>query len=145
MDRVDLSADGKALRVVDYKSGSKEGFKKDSVKAGTKIQMPLYLWACRTLYPGKSPQEAVYEFITAKGDYGEVGFDAKDPAKIEEPLKALLTTAAEAVEQGLFPAAAKACDRCDYRTLCGPGAERRGERKREDPKVVEYFKLENLP
>src|SRR5581483_11599982 len=52
MDRVDLSPDGKGLRVVDYKSGSKEGFKKDSVKEGTKIQMPLYLWACQTLYPG---------------------------------------------------------------------------------------------
>ncbi|HVM32587.1 MAG TPA: PD-(D/E)XK nuclease family protein [bacterium] len=144
MDRVDLHSDGRRLRVVDYKSGTKEGFKNDSVKEGTKIQMPLYLWACRTLYPGKAPEEAVYEFLTAKGGYGETTFDAKDPARVEEPLKALLTTAAEAVEQGLFPAAAKACERCDYRTLCGPGAEKRGERKREDSKVEEYFKLEKL-
>ncbi len=144
MDRVDLNSDGKRLRVVDYKSGTKEGFKNDSVKEGTKIQMPLYLWACRTLYPGKAPEEAVYEFLTAKGGYGETTFDAKDPAKVEEPLKALLTTAAEAVEQGLFPAAAKACEHCDYRTLCGPGAEKRGERKREDSKVGNYYKLEDL-
>ena len=144
MDRVDLSSDGKALRVVDYKSGSKEGFKNDSVKEGTKIQMPLYLWACRTLYPGKAPEEAVYEFLTAKGDYGKVTFEAKDPAKVEEPLRVLLTTAAEAVEQGLFPAAAKACERCDYRTLCGPGAERRGERKRQDPQAAGYFGLEGI-
>ncbi|HVZ80099.1 MAG TPA: PD-(D/E)XK nuclease family protein [bacterium] len=144
MDRVDLSADGKALRVVDYKSGSKEGFKKDSVKEGTKIQMPLYLWACRTLYPGVTPKEAVYEFLTAKGDYGSVGFNASDWKTVEEPLKALLTTAAEAVEQGLFPAAAKACDRCDYRTLCGPGVEKREERKRDDVKVERYFELKEL-
>ena len=144
MDRVDLSADGKHLRVVDYKSGNKEGFKKDSVKEGTKIQMPLYLWACRTLYPGVAPQEAVYEFLTAKGDYGSIGFDASDWKKVEEPLKALLATAAEAVEQGLFPAAANGCEKCDYRLLCGPGVEKRGEKKKDDPKVGEYFKLENM-
>jgi len=144
MDRVDLSSDGKRLRVLDYKTGSSEGFKKDSVKEGTKIQMPLYLWACRSLYPGAEPTSAVYEFLTAKGNYGSIGFDASDPKSIEEPLKALLTTAAEAVEKGLFPAAAKACDRCDYRTLCGPGAERRGEKKREDGKVSGYFELEEL-
>ena len=144
MDRVDLSTDGKRLRVMDYKSGSKTGFANDSVKEGTKIQMPLYLWACRTLYPGVVPEEAVYEFLTAKGDYGSVYFEATDWKKVEEPLKALLTTAAEAVDQGLFPAAAKACDNCDYRILCGPGAEKRGARKKEDMRVENYFKLEEL-
>ncbi len=144
MDRVDVKADGKHLRVVDYKSGSAIGFKKNSVKEGTKIQMPLYLWACRTLYPHLTPEQAVYEFITAKGGYGSTPFDATDWNKVEEPLKALLTTASQAVERGLFPAAAKACERCDFRLLCGPGAEKRGERKREDMKVGDYYKLEEL-
>jgi ATP-dependent helicase/DNAse subunit B len=144
MDRVDVSADGKRLRVVDYKSGSNLGFKKNSVKEGTKIQMPIYLWACRTLYPNLTPEQAVYEFITAKGGYGSTLFDATDWNKVEEPLKALLTTASQAVEKGLFPATAKACERCDFRLLCGPGAEKRGERKREDMKVKEYFELEEL-
>jgi ATP-dependent helicase/DNAse subunit B len=144
MDRVDFSSDGKNLRVVDYKSGSALNFKADSVKEGTKIQMPLYLWACQTLYPGVTPQGALYEFLTSKGDYKSVLFDATDFKNVEEPLKVLLTTAAEAVDQGLFPAAAKACDHCDYRTLCGPGAEKRGERKRDDKKVAEYFRLEEL-
>ncbi len=145
MDRVDLSPDGKKLRVVDYKSGSNLDFKEDSVKAGTKIQMPLYLWACRTLYPGVVPEQAVYEFVTAKGNYRSISFDAIDWKKVEEPLTALLTTASEAVDQGLFPAAAKACDKCDYRILCGPGVVKRGERKKEDKRVENYFKLEELP
>lgn len=145
MDRVDVSADGKHLRVVDYKSGKHEGYKNNSVKNGTKIQMPLYLWACRTLYPDLIPEQAVYEFITAKGGYGSTIFDAKDWSKVEEPLKTLLTTVADAVEKGLFPAAAKACQYCDFRLLCGPGVEKRGERKTEDPKVESYFKLEELP
>jgi RecB family exonuclease len=144
MDRVDLSPDGKRLRVVDYKSGGKTGFANDSVKEGTKIQMPLYLWACRTLYPGVTPEEAAYEFLTAKGDYGSVLFDATDWKKVEEPLKVLLTTAAEAMEQGFFPAAAKACKQCDYKILCGPGAEKRGEKKKEDINTGNYFKLEDL-
>jgi ATP-dependent helicase/DNAse subunit B len=144
MDRVDLSPDGKKLRVVDYKTGSNLDFKQDSVKDGTKIQMPLYLWACQTLYPGVVPEQAVYEFVTAKGSYRSIPFDATEWKKVEEPLAALLTTACEAVDQGLFPAAAKACDHCDYRTLCGPGVVKRGERKREDKRVEEYFKLEEL-
>ncbi len=144
MDRVDLSPDGKKLRVVDYKTGSNLGFKEDSVKEGTKIQMPLYLWACRTLYPGVNPEQAIYEFITAKGNYRSIPFDAADWKRVEEPLTALLTTASEAVDQGLFPAAAKACDQCDYRTLCGPGVVKRGERKREDKRVGDYFRLEEL-
>ena len=145
MDRVDLSPDGKSLRVVDYKSGSNLNFKANSVKEGTKIQMPLYLWACQTLYPGITPQGALYEFLTAKGDYKAVPFDATDFKKVEEPLKILLTTAAEAVDQGFFPAAAKACQQCDYKILCGPGAEKRGERKKKDMRVEDYFKLEELP
>ena len=56
MDRVDLSPDGKNLRVVDYKSGSNLNFKEDSVKEGTKIQMPLYLWACQDPLPGRAPR-----------------------------------------------------------------------------------------
>ena len=144
MDRVDLSPDGKGLRVVDYKSGSNDAFTKNSVKEGTKIQMPLYLWACLTLYPGVTPQGALYEFLTAKGDYKAVPFDATDFKNVEEPLTVLLTTAAEAVDQGLFPAVAKACKQCDYKILCGSGAEKRGQRKKEDGRVGEYFKLEGL-
>jgi ATP-dependent helicase/DNAse subunit B len=145
MDRVDLSPDGKKLRVLDYKTGSNLNFKEDSVKEGTKIQMPLYLWACQTLYPGIIPEEAVYEFVTAKGNYRSIPFDASGWKKVEEPLVALLTTACEAVDQGLFPAAAKACDQCDYRTLCGPGAEKRGKRKKGDGRVQKYYALEELP
>ena len=88
--------------------------------------------------------EAAYEFLTAKGDYGSVLFDATDWKKVEEPLKVLLTTAAEAMEQGFFPAAAKACKQCDYKILCGPGAEKRGEKKKEDINTGNYFKLEDL-
>ena len=144
MDRVDLSPDGKKLRVVDYKSGSNDGFKEDSVKEGTKIQMPLYLWACRTLYPGAVPEQAVYEFVTAKGNYRSIPFNAADWKKVEDPLATLLTTASEAVDQGLFPAAAKACKNCDYRILCGPGVEKRGERKKEDPHTRDYYLLGGL-
>jgi len=114
------------------------------VKEGTKIQMPLYLWACRTLYPGVAPEQAVYEFVTAKGDYRSIPFDAADRKKVEDPLAALLTTASEAVDQGLFPAVAKACKQCDYRILCGPGVEKRGERKKEDSHTKDYYLLGDL-
>ncbi len=144
MDRVDFSADGKRLRVLDYKTGSSTSFKKNSVKEGAKLQMPLYLWACRILYPGVVPESAVFDFLTAKGGYRRVSYDAGDWKKVEEPLRTVLETASEAVSQGLFPAAAKNCGQCDYQALCGTGRERRGERKKEDPRVKGYYRLEEL-
>jgi len=59
MDRVDVSRDGKRLRVVDYKSGGSNGVAKDSVKAGTKLQLPFYLWALQNLFPDKKVKEAL--------------------------------------------------------------------------------------
>ena len=145
MDRVDLSADGQALRVVDYKTGSAAQAKKNSVKSGTKLQLPFYLWALRHLYPEKISKQALYDFMTRRGDYKKVAFDPDDTGEVKPILDQVLTTVAEGVAKGLFPSVGTACDHCDYRKLCGTGMEDRGKRKKEDQKVKTYYELENLP
>ncbi len=145
MDRVDISTEGKFLRVVDYKTGSAAGVKNNSVKGGTKLQLPFYLWALKNLYPDKNSREALYDFITRRGNYKKTSFDLTEAGPVEPVLDQVLSTVAQGVEAGLFPAAGKACEHCDYRKLCGTGMENRGERKKEDPQVKRYYQLEELP
>jgi ATP-dependent helicase/DNAse subunit B len=145
MDRVDLSADGQALRVVDYKTGTSSQSTKNSVKAGTKLQLPFYLWALRHLYPEKISKQALYDFMTRRGDYKKVAFDPEAVGDVKPILNQVLTTVADGVAQGLFPSVGTACDHCDYRKLCGTGMEDRGKRKKDDQKVKAYYQLEELP
>ncbi len=144
MDRVDVSADGSELRVVDYKTGSSAGTKNDSVKDGTKLQLPFYLWALRHLYPEKVSHQALYDFITRKGDHKKVRFDTDKAGRVEPVLEQVLSTVAEGVQKGLFPSVGEACDHCDYRRLCGSGMKDRGENKKEDPQAQSYYALEKL-
>jgi len=144
MDRVDISKDGQKLRVVDYKSGSSSGVSKNSVKAGTKLQLPFYLWALAKLYPEKEAGQALYDYITRKGGYKQVPFTPESPDQIQNILSQVLSTVSEGAQKGLFPAVGRECEHCDYRRLCGTGMENRGERKKDDPKVAIYYQLGGL-
>jgi ATP-dependent helicase/DNAse subunit B len=144
MDRVDLSSDGRQLRVVDYKSGSSAGAAKNAVKGGKKLQLPFYLWALKNLYPDKEATQALFDFVTRKGGYKKIGYKAGEAAPLEELLVQVLSTVSKGVENGLFPAAGKDCEPCDYKKLCGTGMKTRGERKKEDEKTRDYYALENL-
>jgi CRISPR/Cas system-associated exonuclease Cas4 (RecB family) len=115
------------------------------VKSGTKLQLPFYLWALRHLYPEKISKQALYDFMTRRGDYKKVAFDPDDTGEVKPILDQVLTTVAEGVAKGLFPSVGTACDHCDYRKLCGTGMEDRGKRKKEDQKAKTYYELENLP
>lgn len=145
MDRVDISKDGNRLRVVDYKSGSSNGVSKNSVKAGTKLQLPFYLWALQSIFPQKEAKEALYDYVTRKGGYRQVSFTPQSPDQIRDILSQILFTVDGSVEEGRFPAVGLECEQCDYQKLCGTGMKARGERKCEDKKVSSYFELENLP
>ena len=145
MDRVDVSKDGSRLRVVDYKSGSSIGVAKNSVKAGTKLQLPFYLWALQSLFPEKEAKEALYDYITRRGVYRQVSFTPETPDQIRNILSQVLSTVDRSVEEGSFPAVGLDCEFCDYKKLCGTGLKARGERKREDENARKYFKLEELP
>lgn len=145
MDRVDVSKDGSRLRVVDSKSGSSTGVAKNSVKAGTKLQLPFYLWALQGLFPEKQAKEAIYDYITRRGGYRKVSFTPETPDQIRDILSQVLSTVDGSVEKGRFPAVGQECEHCDYKKLCGTGMKARGKHKKEDVKVKAYFDLEELP
>jgi ATP-dependent helicase/nuclease subunit B len=144
MDRVDVSSDGKALRVVDYKTGSSSGYTNNQIKAGTKLQLPFYLYALSRIYPEKEATTALYDFITQKGGYLQKQFDSPGAGALEKTLVQVLSGVLQCAEGGLFPAAGKDCEGCDYRRFCGTGMEERGRRKQGDPQVAAYYSLEGL-
>jgi RecB family exonuclease len=146
VDRVDRSKDGRAYRVVDYKTGSDAEFRKRSrYYAGCKIQLPLYLWALQERYPGRQGLTGVYDFITKKGRYERYVFKSGEKGEDEKTLRAILGTVARGVADGRFPASAGACEHCDFKLLCGTGMVGRAERKRDDPEASSYYSLEAYP
>lgn len=57
IDRLDISADGQHIRVIDYKTGGQKPPK--DVAHGTELQRVLYTFAARTMYPEASRIEAL--------------------------------------------------------------------------------------
>ncbi len=146
VDRVDVSSDGKSYRVIDYKTGSSNGFlKSGGYYGGRKIQLPLYLWATRDRFPSRRGIMGVYDFITAKGGYKKFLFREEDPEKMESTLRNILGTVAHGVAEGSFPSAANECEFCDFKALCGTGMKARAERKKEDLRAAAYYALQDLP
>jgi hypothetical protein len=132
---------------VDYKSGSATGYKDDSLLGGRRIQLAMYLWAGRVLFPNLRPDSGVYEFLTALGGYKEFVLDAQDWTAMEENLRLLLRESQQGISCGVFPPfpAKDACSNCDYWTLCGAGMERRAERKKDDPVLEGLLRMRGVP
>lgn len=147
VDRFDVSADGRAFRVVDYKSGSATDYANNTFRGGRRIQLGLYLWAGRSLFPSLVPHGGVYEFLTAKGAYKRVGLEVEDWASMESKLRLFLRETRDGVRKGVFPPAPspEACAHCDYWTLCGSGMERRAERKAGDPVLEGLHRMREVP
>jgi hypothetical protein len=132
---------------VDYKSGSASDYAKNTLRGGRRIQLAMYLWAGRGLFPSLRPSCGVYEFLTARGEYKSVVLEVGDWENMEKDLRFLLTESQDGISKGVFsPFPAKdACSKCDYWTLCGAGMERRAERKSSDPVVEGLLRMREVP
>jgi len=149
-DRVDRA--GRALVVVDYKTGSAGPFKTISAvnptADGTKLQLPVYAHAARA---GLGPPEA--------GVSAEYWFLRKDRGKritlpltpeVDQACGAVLAVIADGIADGLFPhrppdgdgwAGFIECRYCDNDGLGVKEVRDRWERKRRDPRLGRYLAL----
>jgi hypothetical protein len=125
------------------------------IKGGTKIQLALYLRVARQLYPGKHPQEARYEYFTAKGGYSlrTYGTPNQEEVRIlDETLGKVLATVDEGTHRGFFAPTAgmrrstttSHCRNCEFRDLCGTGMEDRAHRKAIDPRAEDYYAMRDI-
>ncbi|HKY31456.1 MAG TPA: PD-(D/E)XK nuclease family protein [Candidatus Polarisedimenticolia bacterium] len=151
IDRIDLSADGRTVRVTDYKTGRMAGYKDDALLGGTTLQLPFYMLAAEALLgrsrPGVRAAEARYLSVDQRGRFRSVRFGAEALASRREDLARAAATFANGVDRGAFFAApsSAACEWCDHTLACGEGREARFERKKTDATASDFLKLRDLP
>lgn len=120
------------LRVTDHKTGKPDGTADQVIDGGKVLQPVFYALAAEKLFPGddKVTEGRLY-FCTSAG-----GFSQRAVTLDQKARKAAADVAAAvryAIELPLLPAAPakQQCERCDYRSVCGPYEEYRVGRKPE--------------
>jgi ATP-dependent helicase/DNAse subunit B len=138
IDRIDRTADGSALRLVDYKTGSIRT-KSDSFSSGVGLQSPLYLKATLQKYPecDAAASRAEYVHILPDGEVKIVPFSGEALAEKEVDLGDLLVAVTNGISTGCFPPQpeTRKCSSCDYKRACDRRS-RISAQWRSDPRLT---------
>jgi RecB family exonuclease/superfamily I DNA/RNA helicase len=151
IDRVDVSRDGRWVRVTDYKSGRLSAYGNDALCGGTTVQLPLYMLAAERLlgrrHPGIRAHSGRYLSVDRAGGHKEVTFSADALAARQGDLRQAVSTFLQGAERGVFFAfpRQRACEHCDYQLACGEGREARFERKKGDATAADFLRVRELP
>ena len=128
LDRVDTTPTG--ARIIDYKSGG-GGTERNHLKERLSVQLPVYRLAFRQAGEGDQASiTCVYRLITRRGGFEDLDLP-QDEATSTRRLQALVATAVDLVDAGMFPRTTRQrCEYCDVRYACGVSGWARA-RKRE--------------
>jgi RecB family exonuclease len=154
IDRIDASAHGDEVLVIDYKSGKDDDFLKldaDPVARGTQLQAAIYALVAAQHYP-QARIEAGYWFLDRRSSpvQGWKGFDFN---QAEERVTQALDVIVNGAAQGRFPLRPGEyndffrtfdnCRYCPFERICpAPGGrEQAWERHREAPELASYRQL----
>jgi hypothetical protein len=146
VDRVDRSPDGRAVWVIDYKTGSIRDFKGitagSPLAVGNKLQLPAYL----SVAGDAEQRRALYWFITHKGEFKKVWFEAT--AENFELFERTVAAIVNGVAAGAFPAVSgdpddhfggwENCNFCDFTRVCSRRRDYEFEAKKTDPDFVTW-------
>jgi RecB family exonuclease len=122
-------APGDRLRVTDHKTGKERFQEGDVIAGGTSLQPVFYALATEKLFPEAAVDSGRLYYCTAAGGFQEREVPLDDVARRSaDDVGGIIGTA---LERGFLPAApaARACEWCDYRVVCGPYEEHRTGRK----------------
>ncbi len=143
MDRLDELPEG-AVQVVDYKTGRPTGYRAESFRGGTQLQLPVYLLAAAEL-TGAEAGRALY--LMTSGPRDVAGYDLATLRARMDDLRRALRLIVEGIAAGdffLLPAedAQGACGRfCRYRDVCGAARRTLAEIKQTDPEAGRLAEL----
>ena len=154
IDRIDLTADGRSVLVIDYKTGRPDYFRgldKDAIDRGKHLQLAIYSLAAREIFPNAEQIRAAYWFATTKGGFRRLPsqrFDLGDPQTLER-FRQGVTTISDGIRGGAFPANPGPPDRnknanctyCDFDTICPSRRADLWDRKKQDPLLSRYLEL----
>lgn len=168
VDRIDRSADGTTVVVIDYKTGRAEPYRKalrtDPIALGQLLQLPVYARAAQAMSPEMAPEmtpetapgtppegqlppavHAAYWFLTEDG-ITEIAWNPSGAARFETAVADI----AAGIADGCFPQRAGqaalsselTCTRCDYELVCDLDRDRRWESVRLLPQLAGMRRLE---
>ena len=141
IDRIDIDAENQQYKVIDYKLSGRKPSKQD-LESGISLQLPIYLFASRTLINAQLnkeliPTEAViYSLKLKKDEFGEKVIhisnkrkpDDEDLIKSNEELikicNEVIPLYVDKISKGMFNLStlenreSKACKYCDFISIC---------------------------
>jgi CRISPR/Cas system-associated exonuclease Cas4 (RecB family) len=138
VDLIERHDDGE-LRVTDYKTGRVPYQRPQVVGGGEHLQPMLYALAVESI-TGETVHSGQLYYVSQRGGYGTIEISLND--KTRERTLGVLERIDRAVEDGFLPQAPRerACDWCDYRSVCGPNVESR-LRFKEPDRLVDLFEV----
>ena len=144
IDRIDVTADGRQGRILDYKSGKPI---RGRFAGGTALQLPLYLFAARLLRP--DVQWVGAEYVTFRPAAGRkdhtAPFSPDTWAEELEGLKTLVGAITHGIRTGCFPPTPDSCRPCPFPLICGASAEVHAARKQDDARLAFLHRVRNTP
>lgn len=132
-------ADG-TLSARDYKTGRSRVAAGARLAGGTMLQPALYALALEAMFPGRAVSSGELVYVTSRGGFAshEVPLDAETRAGVQQVLHALdvmLTRGLPALP------VERACERCEFALVCGPGEEARTKQKVVPPVLARLREL----
>ena len=154
IDRMDVSGDGKAVLVVDYKTGSADPYKgldDDPIDQGRRLQLGVYSLAARASFPDATDVSAAYWFSTNRGGFRfapAARFNITDES-VAKRFREGVASIVDGINGGIFPAnpgpparyGPSNCQYCDFDAVCPTRRADLWERKKSDSVLAGYLQL----
>lgn len=150
IDRVRATADGRAFRVVDYKTGKPKA-EPDDIAFGRALQLPIYVWAAaRALGVDPARGAAEYDHFRRPAKERRVPFHGAALTEHRDDIVGVIETLAQGIHDGDFhreptafhgrnksgeTAARSNCGWCDFDALCHPQRDAMRQAKATDPRA----------
>jgi ATP-dependent helicase/DNAse subunit B len=141
IDRIDLSADQQRARILDYKTGKPM---RGRFAGGTMLQLPLYLFAARTLRPQQSWVCAEYAYVDRNIRPPGLLFPEDTWDDSLTTLRQIVTTLVAGIRSGCFFATPESCYPCPFPLICGAQAEVRAAHKHNDSRGAPLRRIKGI-
>lgn len=112
--------------------------------AGTALQLPLYLFAARSLRPDLAWESASYVGLGQRVHTVTPMFSEETWPESVRVLRSLLTTLLEGIRSGCFFPHPDTCYPCPFPEICGSQVGKRMRHKRHDPRWAVLHQLHTI-
>lgn len=148
IDRLDFSANRERVGIIDYKTGKLSG-REDGFSGGRNLQLPIYLWAAKKIWPEIDLNQswAEYYCLNRREETKSLLFRGENWEEKEKTLKEIVKTIAKGISAGnFFPAPSKKedCRFCDFQRVCEHGTDVLFIRKKGDPRAEAFLKMRGI-